>query len=42
MNLIDIVPKNKIDLVLNLKIYKNNIEDAYKKYNNAILDIFDH
>lgn len=42
MNLIDIVPKNKIDSVLNLKIYNNNIEDAYKKYNNATLDIFDH
>ena len=42
MTLIDIVPKNKIDSILNLKIYKNNIEDAYKKYNNAVLDIFDH
>ena len=42
MILIDTIPKNKIDSVLNLKIYNNNIEDAYEKYNNATLDIFDH
>lgn len=42
MTSINTIAKNKIDSVLNLKIYNNNIEDAYTKYNNAILDIFNH
>ncbi len=42
MILIDTLAKNKVDSLLNLKIYKDNIEDAYEKYNNAIIDVFDH
>lgn len=42
MILIDTLAKNKVDSLLNLKIYKDNIEDAYEEYNNAIIDVFDH
>lgn len=39
MILIDTLAKNKVDSLLNLKIYKDNIEDAYEEYNNAIIDV---
>ena len=42
MNLLNPILKNKMDSILELQIYMENIEDAYERYDNAILDVFDH
>ena len=39
MLLLDSIPRDEIDSFLNLKIYSDNIDESYKKYSNAILDI---
>ena len=41
MNLLNPILKNKMDSILELQIYMENIEDAYERYDNAILDVFD-
>lgn len=42
MSLLKPIFENKVNSVLKLQVHIESIDDAYKKYNNAILDVFDH
>lgn len=42
MDLLKPIPENETTSVLKLQVAVENMEKAYKEYNHAVLDVFDH